>query len=149
MDRYFILDVLSRYKGYYLDEYLYFVLVRPDSDHRSINLKDENVLRKLIAPEVYKKLKEQRLQTGTDWLKDKNFHQLQAYEQQLIKNKKYVTEKLRGFACTQIDHKRYKPAYQLLKAAIRVYPLYLKNYQTLLYYFRSLLFRQKEANLQS
>jgi glycosyltransferase involved in cell wall biosynthesis len=137
MDRYFILEVLSVFKGYYLDEYLYNVLERPDSDHRSIDIEDKRVFRKLVAPDIYNVLKKQRRETGTDWLKDRNFEALNAFEQNLIADKKYISELIRGFACRQIDTKRYKPAAQLIKASIKVNPFYLKNYQTLFYYIRS------------
>lgn len=139
MDRYFILEVLHKYKGYYLEENLYFVQIRTNSDHRSINLNEQTALRKLIITDVYFELKRQRLESGTDWLKEKNFTALQQFEEKLLKNKNLIAEKIRTFACIQIDHKKFGNAWQLLQEAITKSPFYLRNYQSLFYLVRSAL----------
>ncbi|MBZ0100487.1 MAG: hypothetical protein K8F30_15515, partial [Taibaiella sp.] len=115
----------------------YFVLARPDSDHRSIDLTDKAGLRKLISFDIYKFLKKQRIETGTDWLKDGNMEALKDYEQKLMNDKNYLADKVRMFACIQIDNGRYKNGWSLLKQAISISPGFIKNYQSLLYLLRS------------
>jgi glycosyltransferase involved in cell wall biosynthesis len=139
MDRYMIMDIVDRYGGYFLDEYLYHVWARPDSDHRSIDLQDRNALRKLVTEDIYALLKQQRIETGTDWLKDNETEKVLAYEQQLLNRNAYIADKIRIFACIQIDHKKFGTAFSLLKKAIRKAPLLLPNYRTLLYFFRAYL----------
>ena len=136
-DNYFIMDIIDKYGGYYLDEYLYFVWARPDSDHRSIDLDDKNGLRKLMSFDIYKFLKKQRLKTGTDWLKEGNIEALKLYEQKLISDKNYLADKVRMFACIQIDNGKYKNGWSLLKQAINMSPGHIKNYKSLLYLLRS------------
>lgn len=132
-DRYMILDILDRYKGYYLDEYLYFVWARPDSDHRSIDLTEKNALRKMISHDVYKEMKRIRVETGTDWLKEDNWDGAKAYEKKLLNNNTYMANHFRRFACIQIDHGNYKDGWKLLKRAFKRSPFYLDNYKTLRY----------------
>lgn len=133
-DRYMILDMVDRYKGYYLDEYLYFVWARPDSDHRSIDLTEPNALRKMISYDVYKEIRRQRVETGTDWLKDEDYEAANAYEQTLLNDKTYMAEHFRRFACIQIDHGNFTDGKALLKRALLTAPLYMENYKTLRYY---------------
>jgi glycosyltransferase involved in cell wall biosynthesis len=136
MDRYFIMDALSHYKGYYVDEYLYHVLVRPNSDHRSIDLNSPDYLRKIIIHDVYLTLKQQRISTGKDFLAENDMTSLNELEKKLIHDKVYLSEKLRIFACVQIDHDRKLIALKLLFKAISMSPFNLKNYRTLFYLIR-------------
>lgn len=136
-DNYFIMDIVDRYGGYYMDEYLYFVAARSNSDHRSIDLESPNGLRKLISFDIYKFLRTQRVETGTDWLKEGKMKELEQYEQKLMSNKLYIAEKIRVFACIQIDYHNISNGWSLLKQAISTSPLYKKNYQSLLYLLKS------------
>ncbi len=133
-DRYQILEIVSKYGGYYLDEYLYHVWARPNSDHRSIDLTEPNALRKIISYDIYKELRRQRIETGTDWLRDKDFDSLKAYEQKLLSDKKYMAEHFRRFACIQLDHGNIIGGKEMLMQAIKTAPLYIENYKTLRYY---------------
>lgn len=136
-DNYFIMEIIDKFGGYYLDEYLYYVWARADSDHRSIDLDDRNGLKKLMSFDIYKFLKKQRLKTGTDWLKEGNIEALKLYEQKLMSNKNYLADKIRMFACIQIDNGKYSNGWSLLKQAFSMSPLYIKNYKSLLYLLRS------------
>lgn len=138
-DNYFIMDIISKFGGYYIDDYLYFVWARPNSDHRTIELDDPNALRKLISYDVYKELKRQRLETGTDWLNDNNMAALEEFEKSLLENKNYIADKLRTFACIQIDNGKYKNGWSLLKQAFSISPLFIQNYRTLLYLLKAQL----------
>lgn len=133
-DRYMILDIVDRYKGYYLDEYLYFVWARPNSDHRSVDFSEPNVLRKIISYDLYKEIRRMRIETGTDWLKDNDYKAARAYEKKLLRDKKFMAEHFRRLACLQIDHENFVSGKELLVKAIQTNPFYLENYKTLRYY---------------
>ena len=132
-DNYFIMDIISKYGGYYIDDYLYFVWARPNSDHRTIELDDPHALRKLISFDVYKELKRQRLSTGTDWLNEKDMTALKTFENKLLNDRKYIADKLRMFASIQIDNGKLANGWELLKQAIGHAPFYVNNYRTLFY----------------
>ncbi len=136
-DNYFIMSIIDKFGGYYLDEYLYFVWARANSDHRSIDLSEPNALKKIIAFDIYKFLKKQRIETGTDYLKDNNMDALKEYEQSLLNNNKYMADKIRMFACIQIDNGNLLGGKQLLHEAIKRAPTLIKNYQSYLYLLRA------------
>ncbi len=138
-DNYFIMDIMEKFGAYYIDEYLYFVWARSNSDHRSIDLKDPNGLRKLISFDIYQFLKKQRKETGTDYLNDNKLEELKAYEKSLLDNKKLISDKIRMFASIQIDYGKHKNAWELMRKAIQVAPFFTKNYRTLMYLVRSQL----------
>lgn len=142
-DNYFILSIISEYGGYYTDEYLYFVWARPNSDHRTIDLSEPNARRKLISFDIYKELKKQRIATGTDWLKDNDMNALKTYEQKLLNDKNCIADKLRMFACIQIDNDKFETGWALLKQAIGTAPTFIKNYQSVLYFLKAKLKRAK------
>jgi glycosyltransferase involved in cell wall biosynthesis len=142
MDRYFIMDIVDKYKAYYIDDHLYNIQVRTNSDHRSIDLKDPFMLRKLVITDVYHELKKQRIETGKDYLSEQNMAGLNSLENVLIKNNAYIAERLRIFACVQIDHKQYENGWKVLSYAIKKAPLHLKSYQSLLYLIKSYLTRK-------
>jgi glycosyltransferase involved in cell wall biosynthesis len=139
MDRYFIMEIVHQQGGYFLDEYLYHVWARPESDHRSIDLQDEGALKKLVTEDIYLHLKEQRKQTGTDWLKEGRMKELLEYEENLLHDRIYIADKIRTFACIQIDHKKFGQAFKLMKKALQKAPLMSANYRTLLYFLRAYL----------
>lgn len=136
-DNYFIMSIIDMFGGYYLDEYLYFVKARSNSDHRSIDLSDSNAYRKLISFDIYNFLKKQRIDSGTDWLKENKMDELHSYEESMINNKNLIADKIRVFACIQIDNRNYSNGWSLLKQAIKVSPLLHDNYKSLLYLVRS------------
>lgn len=151
-DRYFLMDIMDRYGAYYLNEHLYHVWARPNSDHRSVDLKQERALKKIIAQDTYDMLKQQRVSTGTDWLKDDNMTAMENYENEMLKNKPYIANKIRVMACIQIDYGHFNEARRLLYAAIKKAPLFTENYKSLFYYFRSLMSNKKsfkELTLES
>lgn len=136
-DRYLILEILDMYGGYYLDEYLYYVWARPNSDHRSIDLTEPRALLKILSHDIYKILKEQRIKTGTDLLKSKDEKGMKALEEKMLNDKQYLADKLRMYACIQIDHGNFADGQYLLLEAIKTAPFFVKNYQSLLYLLRN------------
>lgn len=141
-DNYFIMDIIDRYKGYYLDEYLYFVWARHNSDHRSIDLSKTNGVRKLISFDLYKFLRQQRFETGTDMLKEEQYELLKEHEDAMMNNRIFIADKIRMFACIQIDNGFYDNAWELLKQAIKIAPLHITNYQSLFYLLRYQTFKR-------
>lgn len=142
-DRYFIMDILDRYKGYYLNEPLYNWLTHPVSDHRSININEPRYPVKMISNDIYLELKRQRKETGTDWVKDNDLAALKDFENKLINDKNLIADKLRMFACIQIDYHNFDNAKILLREAFKRSPGWIKNYKSLIYYFREKYFNKK------
>lgn len=136
-DRYFIMEILDKYKGYYLNEYLYNWVMRPNSDHRTINLDEPRALAKMISNDIYLELKRQRIETGTDWVKDKDWAAIKNFEQKLLSDNNFIADKIRVFACIQIDYGNYEEGKRLLFSAIKRSPFFIKNYSTLLYYLKA------------
>jgi hypothetical protein len=134
MDQYFILEILAEYKGYALNKYLYTARFNPTSNHRTLD-----VMRKLTTPEAYYLLKRQRIQTGTDWLKERKDDKLLAYEKQLMKNAAFMSEKFREYAAYRVDSKLLSDALRLLFKAFRLNPMNKKIYNTFLYALRKKL----------
>lgn len=143
-DRYFIMDIIDRFGGYYIDECLYHVWARPNSDHRSIDLEDKRAIKKLISEDIFYKLKEQRIATGTDFLKDNDQKCMEALERTMLRDRSFIADKLRLMSCIQIDYGNFRAAKQLLINAIKIAPLFTTNYRTAFYYFKAK--RMKEAN---
>ena len=92
---------------------------------------------KLISEDIYNKLKEQRVATGTDYLKDNNMEGMRSIEAPMLNNKHFIADKLRLMACIQIDYGNFKPARQLLLNAIKIAPFFAKNYRSLRYYYKA------------
>ena len=132
MDQYFILEILSEFKGYAINRHLYFAHFNPGSNHRTLNY-----IRKATIPEAYYLLKKQRLSTGTDWLKEGKDDLLLAFEESLLKNRKFMAEKYREYAVYRVDSKQTKAAWRLLSKAISLNPFYLKTYRTFFYLIKS------------
>lgn len=135
-DRYMILDIVDRFGGYYLDEPLYHVWARPNSDHRSIDLKEKRALEKMISEDIYYFLKDQRIKTGTDYLKENDLEAMRRLEHKMLKDSNYIAEKIRMFACIQIDYGLYENARELLFAAMKKAPFYPNTYRSFLYLLR-------------
>lgn len=142
-DNYFIMDIVDNYGGYYMDEFLYYVGARSNSDHRSIDLSSAIGLKKLLSFDIYKELRRQRIDTGNDWLKNDELDELAAYEQKLKNDKDYIAEKIRVFACIQIDYGNIKNGWSLLQQALKTSPGHKKNYQSILYLLKTRTSKQQ------
>lgn len=130
-DQYFILEVLSHFTGYAINEYLYTARFNPTSNHRTLTS-----LRKLAASDVYLELRRQRVDTGTDWLAQGRFDLLSDYEAKLLSNRAFLSEKYREYAVYQIDSARYKSGFTLLFTSLYYSPFNLTSYRTILYALR-------------
>jgi hypothetical protein len=133
-DQYFILEVLSIFKGYAINKYLYTARFNPTSNHRTLTS-----LRKLTAPNAYYLLKKQRVQTGTDWLLEGKDQLLLQYEQSLTRNRNFMAEKYREYAVYRIDSNEIRAAMRLIGKSLRKTPFWIPTYRTLLYAMRRML----------
>jgi glycosyltransferase involved in cell wall biosynthesis len=134
MDQYFILNILSEYKGYALNKYLYTARFNPTSNHRTLD-----DIRKLTTPDAYYLLKRQRIETGSDWLKEGKDDLLLDFERQLTKNSAFLSEKFREYAAYRVDSKLLNDALRLLFRAFVLNPMNKKIYNTFLYALRKKL----------
>lgn len=127
-DQYFILEVLSEFKGYALNEYLYVARFNPTSNHRTYKS-----LRKMVASDIFFLLKQQRATTGTDWLKDGRVDMLQAHESKLLSDRRYLAEKFREYAVYQVDAGRIGNALGFLIQSLSSWPFWGPSYRTAFY----------------
>jgi glycosyltransferase involved in cell wall biosynthesis len=134
MDQYFILELLSEFKGYAINRCLYFARFNPTSNHRSLDN-----LRKLTTPDAYFLLKAQRVDTGTDWLKQGRDDLLLEFEQGLMKNRKFMSEKFREYAAYRFDSHRLADGFMLLLRSLFNSPWSSQNYRTLWYGIRKMI----------
>jgi len=133
MDQYFIMDILSEFKGYAINRYLYFARFNPTSNHRTLDYD-----RKLTIHEAYLLLKKQRLETGTDWLKQGRSNDLLEYEKSLLGNHEFMAEKYREYAVYRIDSGKPWRASTLLFKALFLNPFYGKTYRTIFYWLKKI-----------
>lgn len=133
-DQYFILEILSRFKGYQLNKYYYFARFNPTSNHRTLNN-----LRKLSTPEAYFFLKKQRVETGSDWLREGREDKLLEYEESLLRDAKFMAEKYREYAVYRIDSNRLFPAVSLLLKSFSLNPFHGPTYRTIAYWLKKLI----------
>jgi hypothetical protein len=62
---------------------------------------------------------------------------MERLEQSMLRNRNYMADKIRKFACIQIDHGNLINAKDLLRTALTKAPFFLDNYRTLFYYLRA------------
>ncbi|MEJ0034339.1 MAG: glycosyltransferase family A protein, partial [Bacteroidota bacterium] len=132
MDQYFIMDILSHYKGYAINEYMYYARVNPGSNHRTFVPG-----RKLTVHEAFLLLQRQRLTTGTDWLLENKPDELLKYEESFLHNRRFMAEKYREYAAYRIDGGYPSKAFPLLIKAWFRDPIYGLTYRTFLYWLRT------------
>lgn len=130
-DQYYILEVLSHFKGYIINDYLYTARFNPTSNHRTLTSK-----RKLVASDIYFELKRQRVRRGADWLSEGRLDLLEEYEVELLNDKKFLSEKYREYAVYRIDANNIKPGLRLLYTSLWYWPFNLVTYRTFFYALR-------------
>lgn len=134
MDQYFILSIISDFKSYELNSYLYFARFNPTSNHRTLDS-----LRKMTAPDVYFFLRKQRVETGTDWLLEGRKDLIYMFEKELLSNKRYLAEKYREYAVYRIDSGKFISGLKLLLVSMGKWPFNLLTYRTFGYALRKLI----------
>ena len=132
MDRYFITEVLAKYKGYYLNKPLYHHNVRYRSNHKTFSLK------KITTMHLCEELISQRIKTGTDWLKQKNYEAIHEFEQKILNDPRILSEEYRASAVFDIEFGNFEMAFQALKQSFG-FKISRMNVTTFLYLVRAYL----------
>jgi glycosyltransferase involved in cell wall biosynthesis len=130
MDRYFINEILSLHRGYFINEVLYHANVRPLSNHKTFSRK------KIATLHLCEKFIAQRIESGTDWLKERNYSQIAIHEEKILSDKYIMAEAYRSSAVFNIEFGEYKKAYEGLKNSFR-YAITQANLRTFFFLLRS------------
>ena len=133
-DNYWAVKIAERFPFYYLREPLYYYR----SNINSITATFDNP-KKLTIIAILKELKRQRKKTGTDWLEQKDFESIRAYEKKLLADKKWIAEQYRTYAAVRLDYNDFKTARQLLAKAFRKNPFDIRIIRTSFYMFRQMM----------
>jgi len=133
-DHYWTAVANEKYPIYVLDKLLYSYRSNPDSITNVLNSP-----RKLIVVPLLHELFRQRRETGTDWLEQKNFAAIEAYEEELLRKRSFMSERKRMWAAMYIDKRKFVQAKALLLESFLLSPFKKENYRTLSYYLRSSL----------
>jgi glycosyltransferase involved in cell wall biosynthesis len=130
-DKYWICKIIEKHKTILLKRPLYFYRTNPFSLTNSIDNP-----RKLTIVELVNELIRQRQLKNSDWLSEGNLELALAFEDALMKNRKWLGEQYRIHAAHQIDLLRLKEARKLLKESFNLYPYNFSIARTLLYLLR-------------
>jgi hypothetical protein len=130
MDRYFINQILQNGSGFFINEALYHVNVRPNSNHKQFSYK------KLTSLHLCEELVRQMAVEKTDWLSTGNFVAIEAFEQGILADKKKMSEAYRATAVFDIEFGNYRPALKGLLQSLRFH-VGGQNLRTFFYLLRS------------
>ena len=131
-DHYWTLRIAQQLRCYHLNEDLYFYRANPTSIGATLDHP-----RKLTVTAALDKLKQQRLETGTDWLEQGRHADLLAFEEALMKDDVWMGERLRLHAAVRLDHGDVKGAATLLRKALERDPRNPSVAKTALYLVRT------------
>lgn len=133
-DLYWTVRANERYPIWHCKEVLYY--------YRYIETSITNVLnneRKLVLAAVLEELLRQRSERGNDWLAEGKIEAVQAYEQKLLRDRKFMSGQYQIWAAKAIDRKKFAQARQLLGKTFRLWPLNPGLLRTGIYYVRQWL----------
>ena len=133
MDQYWVYLMIEKAPVYYLNQVLYKARMHSTSNHRSVQMSD---IKKLASWDVYKLLRMQRKQTGTDSLERGAIGELDQFVEELGKNRKWLAEKHREYSATKADVGDKRNAMTLGVKAVLIWPWATINYRTLFYVLR-------------
>lgn len=131
-DFYWTILANKKYPIYFVKDILYNYRINPNS---LTNVFDNP--RKMIVSEILRKLIEQQMETGTDWLQEGKEEKMLAYENVLYNDKKLMAEKYKTWAAKAIDKKDFRQARHLLEKSFKARKTQPDFYRTLLYYVRA------------
>lgn len=133
-DHYWIYRITEKYKTVCLPTSLYYYRQNPTSLTNDIKS-----VRKLVITSVVDKLIDQRKTTGTDWLEQEEFEKIKMFEEDLLKNRKWLSSKYQIYAAVGIDNKDYRTASRFLIKSIQLDSFSLSQLRTVVYFIRSYL----------
>ena len=129
MDRYFVTEILEMGEAYYLNELLYYVGVRANSNHKIFSKK------KIITLRLCEKFIEQRIDTGSDWLLEKNWDAIKEYEKSVLKDRKLISGLYRHSAVFDVEFNNFDSAIRNLRRSF-YYNVNILNIRTFLFFLR-------------
>lgn len=135
-DRYWTVRAHERFPIYCLREPLYAYRFNPSS---ITNVLDRP--RKLIITAVMEELFRQRRGAGSDWLERDDTAALAAYEEQLLRNRGFMSEQYRIWAAKAVDKDDFAQARTLLGKAFALQPARMDLLRTAFYLVRRSLTR--------
>lgn len=133
MDQYFIFNILSLFKGYAFDSYLYTHRFNPVSSTRNLDN-----FRKATAHEAYLLLRKQRLESGSDWLMEGREGELLEFEKSLLTNSRFMSEKYREYGVYRLDAGQINNAIPFFWKSLTRNPFNLLTYRSIGYLFKKL-----------
>ena len=131
-DYYWTLLANKKYPIYFIKDILYNYRINPNS---ITNVFDNP--RKMIVSEILKKLAEQQIATGTDWLQEGKEDKMREYESELQCSNQFMADQYKTWAAKAIDKKDFKQAKHLLKKSFAANKTQPGFYRTLFYYLRA------------
>ena len=133
MDQYWLYLMSEKFPIYYLAESLYSARMHATSNHRTVSLAD---IKKLASWDIYKMLRRQREETGTDVLEQGDMAAMDKFVEDLKNNRQWLSEKYREYSAIRSDVGDSSSAMRLGLQAIWKWPWRADNYRTLLYAIR-------------
>jgi glycosyltransferase involved in cell wall biosynthesis len=127
-DLYWIALIVERFKFKYINAPLYYYRFNDSSITNTFDRRD-----KLVVVDLICELIAQRVETGSDWIENKNTHAIQHFIKTKFSDRKWLAEKYRVMAAVQRDGKKRGVAFQLIWKAVKLNPFALTNYITLRY----------------
>lgn len=131
-DLYWTVRANERHPIWCLPDVLYSYRINPGSITNTFNNRH-----KLIMTAVLTELIQQRSRTGTDWLEKGNTAALNAFEHQLLTDKKYMGEQYRIWAAKAVNKKGWGEAKKLLHISFQHHPTNPLWWRTFIYFLRS------------
>ena len=137
-DKYWIYLILERYKILFIKEPLYYYRANRSSLTSQLDSK-----RKLTIMSLIEELLRQRRETGDDWLNRGEYARAKKFEAELLKQKKWLSNRYRSYAARCIDLFLYRSAVKLLVKSFIAYPFNLSNVRTSLYLLKHLALNRR------
>lgn len=131
-DFYWTMKANTVFPIYYVDQILYGYRVNYNSTTNTFNE------RKLIMPVVLNKLFTQYESTHTDWLEQEKYEDIRVFENQLLNDRKHMSEQYRIWSAKAVDSGDFVQAKIFLIKAFIAWPLNVKSLRTVFYYLRIL-----------
>ena len=128
-DSYWAFKIAEKFPFYFLKDSLYYYRANANSITASFTN-----LRKLTVVELLKKLRQQRRETGTDWIQNGETDAALNYEKYLMTKRKWLGESYRVAAAVRLDYGDKKAAFKYLVQAFKLNPLSVINIATLRYF---------------
>lgn len=100
--------------------------------------------RNLVMEKVLERLRDQNMRLGTNDLEQGKVEALEAFEQEILGDRRYVAEQLRVYAARAIDHGRFSDGARLLAEAAVTFPMSGAMARTAAYWVRQRLRKKSD-----